>query len=61
MVLLLSFLWLMAVFRSIVVPLKAVIGWFPRWLDTLIPKLNVEGTTTPVSTPTHLEPITAQD
>ena len=35
--------------------------WFPRWLDKLIPKLNVEGTATPTSTPTRVAPITAGD
>ncbi len=35
--------------------------WFPRWLDKLIPKLNVEGTTPPVRNPAHLGPFTVGD
>ncbi len=35
--------------------------WFPRRLDKLIPKLNVEGGSTPTSTPAHSGSITAGD
>jgi len=35
--------------------------WFPRRLDKLIPKLNVEGSSTPTSTPAQIGPITVGD